>query len=80
MAATPAVSAQVVNYCTDFLVSTPERAALRVRYLHQHQELREQTGIEARVRAPELCARQLRDYLTLMTGLLHPGEERIALA
>ncbi len=73
---------QVVNHHTGFLVSTPEGAALRVRYLHQHQELREQMGIKARefVRQNFLLTRQLRDYLTLMTGLLHPGEERIAFA
>jgi trehalose synthase len=79
---TGGIRLQVINHHTGFLVSTPEGAALRVRYLHQHQDLREQMGIKARefVRQNFLITRQLRDYLTLMTGLLHPGEERIALA
>lgn len=79
---TGGIRLQVVNHHTGFLVSTPEGAALRVRYLHQHTELHEQMGAKARefVRQNFLLTRQLRDYLTLMTGLMHPGEERIALA
>jgi len=79
---TGGIRLQVVNHHTGFLVSTPEGAALRVRYLHQHAELREQMGAKARefVRQNFLLTRQLRDYLTLMTGLIHSGEERIVLA
>ena len=79
---TGGIRLQVVNHHTGFLVSTPEGAALRVRYLHQHAELHAQMGAKARefVRQNFLLTRQLRDYLTLMTGLMHPGEERIALA
>ena len=79
---TGGIRLQVVNHHTGFLVSTPEGAALRVRYLHQHADLREQMGAKARefVRQNFLLTRQLRDYLTLMTGLMHSGEERIVLA
>lgn len=79
---TGGIRLQVVNHHTGFLVSTPEGAALRVRYLHQRADLREQMGAKARefVRQNFLLTRQARDYLTLMTGLMHPGEERIALA
>lgn len=79
---TGGIRLQVINHHTGFLVSTPEGAALRVRYLHQNAQLREQMGAKAHefVRQNFLLTRQLRDYLTLMTGLMHPGVERIALA
>lgn len=58
---------QVVNYHTGFLVSTPEGAAHRIRFLLHHNSLRQTMGIEARefVREHFLLTRQLREYLTM---------------
>lgn len=72
---------QVVDYHTGFLVSTPEGAALRIRYLlAQPAKLREM-GEKARefVRENFLITRQLREHLTLMLILLNEGRERIEL-
>lgn len=72
---------QVVNFHTGFLVSTPEGAALRTRYLlHQPDKLREM-GEKARRFVGEnfLITRQLREHLTLMLTLLNEGQDRIQL-
>ena len=72
---------QVINFHTGFLVSTPEGAALRTRYLlHQPEKLREM-GAKARqfVRDNFLITRQLRENLTLMLILLNEGQDRIQL-
>lgn len=72
---------QVVNFHTGFLVSTPEGAALRARYLlHKPQHLKEM-GAKAKqfVRENFLITRQLREHLTLMLILQNPGVDRIEL-
>lgn len=77
---TGGIRLQVINHHTGFLVNTPEGAALRIRYLLRHPEIREEMGRKARrfVRENFLITRQLREYLTLMVILSHGGEvERI---
>jgi trehalose synthase len=72
---------QVINFHTGFLVSTPEGAALRTRYLlHQPEKLREM-GAKAKqfVRDNFLITRQLREHLTLMLILMNEGRDRIEL-
>lgn len=72
---------QVVNFHTGFLVSTPEGAALRARYLlHQPEQLLKM-GDKARQFVHEnfLITRQLREHLTLMLILQNQGLDRIEL-
>jgi trehalose synthase len=78
---TGGIRLQVINHHTGFLVSTPEGAALRVRYLLRHRDRLAEMGQKARefVRENFLLTRQLREYLTLMVTLLHGTEERIEL-
>lgn len=73
---------QVVNHHTGFLVSTPEGASLRMRYLLHRPERSREMGREARefVRGNFLITRQLREYLTLMVALLHGSVDRIELS
>ncbi len=78
---TGGIRLQVVNHHTGFLVSTPEGAALRTRYLlHNRDKMREMGG-KARefVRENFLITRHLREYLTLMVALTHGGGDRLEL-
>ena len=70
---------QVINHHTGFLVTTPEGAALRIRYLLKRRELLEEMGYKAQqfVRDHFLITRHLREYLTLMTALRSGNQERI---
>lgn len=72
---------QVINYHTGFLVNSPEGAALRTRYLlHQPQLMREMAvKTHAFVRDNFLITRHLREYLTLMVGLMYGAQDRIEL-
>ncbi len=72
---------QVVNHQTGFLVNTPEGAALRIRYLIFNGGERRRIGAQARefVRENFLLTRHMREYLTLMLALQHPGQQRIEL-
>ncbi len=72
---------QVVNFHTGFLVSTPEGAALRTRYLLHQPDKRREMGMKARdfVLHNFLITRQLREHLTLMLILLNEGRDRIEL-
>jgi trehalose synthase len=72
---------QVMNHHTGFLVSSPEGAALRIRYLLHHRELLESMGEKARefVRNNFLLTRHLREYLTVMVSLRHGAGDRIEL-
>jgi trehalose synthase len=78
---TGGIRLQVINYHTGFRVSTPEGAALRIRYLLHHPELLEAMGAkaEAYVRENFLLTRQLREYLTLMLALDNHSGDRIEL-
>jgi trehalose synthase len=72
---------QVVNHHTGFLVSTPEGAALRIRYLLKQPEKMVEMGLKAKefVRENFLITRHLREYLSLMVALIYGDEERIEL-
>ncbi len=78
---TGGIRLQVVNHHTGFLVSSPEGAALRIRYLLYNQQARLRMGATAREFAREsfLLTRQLREYLTLMVALRDRAGERIRL-
>jgi len=78
---TGGIRLQVVNHHTGYLVSTPEGAALRIRYLLQRRERLQEMGRKARefVRENFLLTRQLREHLTLMVGLTHGMQDRIDL-
>jgi trehalose synthase len=78
---TGGIRLQVINYHTGFLVNTPEGAALRIRYLLHKRDQLEEMGAKARKFVLEnfLLTRHLREYLTLMVGLLHKADYRIEL-
>jgi len=78
---TGGIRIQVTNHHTGFLVNTPEGAALRIRYLFQNREKMKEMGLKAKafVRENFLVTRHLREYLTLMFGILHGQEDRIVL-
>ncbi|MBN2071652.1 MAG: glycosyltransferase [Candidatus Krumholzibacteriota bacterium] len=78
---TGGIRMQVVNHQTGFLVSTPEGAALRARYLLFHRDLLEEMGRKARnfVKENFLLTRHLREYLTTMVSILHSKGDRIEL-
>ena len=78
---TGGIRLQVINHHTGFLVNSPEGAALRIRYLLKHRTKLTETGAKAHAFAREnyLLTRHLREYLTLMTAVLHGVEERIEL-
>jgi trehalose synthase len=68
---TGGIRLQIASNRTGFLVSTPEGAALRARYLLRHRRRLLGMGRNARqfVRENFLLTRQLREYLTLMISL-----------
>ena len=72
---------QVVNHHTGFLVDTPEGAALRIRYLLYNSDKMKEIGEKAHqfVLDNFLITRHLREYLTLMVGLLNGNHDRIEL-
>jgi len=76
---TGGIRLQVIDHHTGFLVSTPEGAALRIRYLLHHRDKLQRMGEKARQFAREsfLLTRQLREYLTIMVALTHDAGERI---
>jgi trehalose synthase len=78
---TGGIRLQAVNHRTGFLVSTPEGAALRIRYLLEKPDRLHEMGLRAKefVRENFLITRQLRDYLTVIVGLHYGTEERIEL-
>jgi trehalose synthase len=79
---TGGITLQVVDHHTGFLVNTPEGAAFRIRYLLSRPDLMREMGEKGRrfVRENFLLTRNLRDYLTLMLGLLHGARDRIEFA
>lgn len=78
---TGGIRLQVINHHTGFLVSTPEGAAIRIRYLLGHPHLAASMGKTARkfVRDNFLITRHLREYLTLMVALATGAGPRIEL-
>ena len=76
---TGGIRLQVFNYQTGFLVSTPEGAAHRIRFLLDHRRRLERMGAIAHefVRENFLLTRHLRDYLTLVFALTNNKAERI---
>lgn len=78
---TGGIRLQVVDFHTGFLVSTPEGAALRMRYLFNQPHLIRAMGAKAHtfVRENFLLTRQLREYLTLGIGVLTGKREWIEL-
>lgn len=78
---TGGIRLQVVNHHTGFLVNTPEGAALRIRYLLRNPDKAAEMGRKGRefVRENFLITRHLREYLTLIVGLMHATEGRIVL-
>jgi trehalose synthase len=79
---TGGITLQVIDHHTGFLVSTPEGAAFRIRYLLNAPELVETMGEKGRriVRENFLLTRHLREYLTLMVALLHGARDRIEIS
>jgi trehalose synthase len=78
---TGGIRLQVIDHHTGFLVNTPEGAASRIRYLLRRPQKLEEMGRKAKglVRDNFLLTRHLREYLTLIVGLLHGAADRIEL-
>ncbi|HOP64614.1 MAG TPA: glycosyltransferase [Spirochaetota bacterium] len=78
---TGGIKLQVIDHYNGFLVNTSEGAALRTRYLLKHREILEEMGVRAHqfVLDNFLITRHLREYLTLVVGILHGSDERIEL-
>lgn len=79
---TGGIRLQVVDHQTGFLVSSPEGAALRLRYLLHYHEERQRMGEAGHRHVLQnfLITRQLREYLTVIHALLRGGVDRIELA
>lgn len=75
------IKLQVINHFTGFRVNTPEGAAMRIRYLLKHPEIKETMGKNARqfVLDNFLITRHLREYLTLTVALVFGSSEKIEL-
>ncbi len=78
---TGGIRLQVVDHHTGFLVSTPEGAALRIRFMLHNRAKMEEMGAKARefVRENFLLTRHLREYLALIVALISGNGERIVL-
>jgi trehalose synthase len=78
---TGGIRLQIIDSHTGFLVSTPEGAAVRMRFLLHHKDRLRDMGDKARefVRQNFLLTRHLREYLTVMVSLANRAEERIEL-
>ncbi len=78
---TGGIRLQVVNHHTGFLVSSPEGAALRIRYMLGHRDRMREMGLKAKefVRENFLLTRLLREHLTLMAALINGAKDRIEL-
>lgn len=76
---TGGIRLQVFNYHTGFLVSTPEGAAHRIRFLLDHRRKMGRMGEIAKefVRENFLLTRHLREYLTLVFALMKTDGDRI---
>ena len=67
---------QIYNYQTGFLVHSAEGAAYRIRYLLYHKDMAKKLAKNAKeyARRRFLITRHLKDYLSLLIALDHPGE------
>ena len=79
---TGGIRLQVIDHQTGFLVSSPEGAALRLRYLLHHRDRSAQMGAAGHEHVLQnfLITRQLREYLTLILGLVRGSVDRLELA
>jgi len=70
------ITLQIHDYHTGFLVHSPAGAAYRIRYLLKYPEKRQRMGRVGQqfVREHFLLTRHLRDYLTMLLCLDHPGD------
>jgi trehalose synthase len=77
---TGGIRLQVIDHHTGFLVTTPEGAALRIRYLLKHRDLLNEMGIKSHefVRENFLITRQLREHMTLMLSVMFEEERIVA--
>ncbi len=77
---TGGITLQVIDGHTGYLVSSPEGAAMRLRYLLQRPDLRKRMGEKAHRLARDhfLLTRHLREYMALMIGLMGDTRDRIA--
>jgi trehalose synthase len=77
--ATGGIALQVHDYHTGFLVYSPAGAAYRIRYLLRYAEKRLRMGHTGRefVREHFLLTRNLRDYLSMLLCLDHPGSDML---
>jgi len=73
------IALQVHDYHTGFLVYSPAGAAYRIRYLLRYAEKRQRMGKVGYefVREHFLLNRHLRDYLTMLLSLEHPGSDAL---
>jgi trehalose synthase len=78
---TGGIRLQVINHFSGFRVSTPEGAAMRIRYLLKHPKVMETIGKNARQHVLDnfLITRHLREYLTLTVALMFGSGETITL-
>jgi trehalose synthase len=78
---TGGIPLQIIEGVTGYLVSTPEGAAFRARYLLNHPEVAGEMGRRAmeHVRQNFLVTRNLREYLLLLLALRRPGDRMISL-
>lgn len=76
---TGGIRLQLINHHTGFLVSTPEGASHRIRFLLDHQRRLNRMGKIAQefVRENFLLTRHLREYLTLVFALTRTSSERV---
>ncbi|MCL5125850.1 MAG: glycosyltransferase [Deltaproteobacteria bacterium] len=76
---TGGIRLQIIDHHTGFLVSTPEGAALRIRYLLRQPGKAQEMALKGKefVRQNFLITRHLREYLSLMVALLHGDEDRV---
>lgn len=79
--ATGGIRLQVFDHYTGFAVSTPEGAALRIRYMLKRPDRLKQMGERGKNFVLEnfLLTRQLREYLTLMLAVDNEPLDRIEL-
>ncbi|MHB8205387.1 MAG: glycosyltransferase [Desulfomonilaceae bacterium] len=76
---TGGIRLQIIDHHTGFLVSTPEGAALRIRYLMRQPGKAQEMAIKGKefVRQNFLITRHLREYLSIMVAIIHGHQDRV---